>query len=65
MKLCVRITRNHEGGYTALCPTLPGCMTQGLTREEACERIDDAIRGYLAAVGNFVPENVTREIVEV
>ncbi|MBI5360710.1 MAG: type II toxin-antitoxin system HicB family antitoxin [Planctomycetes bacterium] len=32
------------------CPVLPGCVTQGNTREEATENIKNAISEYLAAV---------------
>ncbi len=65
MKLSVRVVPNARGGFTALCPTLPGCMSKGSTREEAREKLDEAIRGYFAAVNNFVPEHLPAEIVEV
>jgi predicted RNase H-like HicB family nuclease len=65
MKLTIRILRNEDGGYTAVCPTLPGCVSQGPTREQATDRLDEAIRGYIAAVNNFVPEKVTQEVTEV
>jgi predicted RNase H-like HicB family nuclease len=65
MKLCIRITVDSEGTYTAVCPSLPGCSCRGRTREEAKERLDEAIRGYIAAVSNFVPENLQHEVVEV
>ena len=64
MKLTVRILSNETGGYTALCPSLPGCRCRGGTREEAKERLEEAIRGYIAAVSNFVPENVGQDLVE-
>lgn len=64
MKLCVRIIPNEHGGYTALCPSLPGCVSRGETREEARKRLDEAIRGYIAAVSDFVPEHVIRDVVE-
>lgn len=37
-------------GFVADCPTLPGCMSQGKTKEEALENIKDAISGYLAVL---------------
>src|SRR5208282_3627697 len=37
-----------EGGYTALVPALPGCVTYGRTLEEAREMAEDAISGYIA-----------------
>ena len=36
-----------EGGYIVSIPTLPGCMSQGDTFEDAKEMIQDAITGYL------------------
>ncbi|MFP4354023.1 MAG: type II toxin-antitoxin system HicB family antitoxin [Phycisphaerae bacterium] len=65
MKLTIRILRNEEGGFTAVCPTLPGCITKGGTRQEAADRLDEAMRGYIAAVSNFVPEKLEREEMEV
>jgi predicted RNase H-like HicB family nuclease len=32
------------------CPTLPGCISQGRSREEAVANIKEAIRGYIAAL---------------
>ncbi len=63
MKLCVRIIRDDHG-FTALCPSLPGCVSRGSTRDEAKENLDEAIRGYIAAVNNFVPERLDHEVVE-
>ena len=65
MKLCIRIVENEDGGYTASCPSLPGCTSHGASRAEARERLDEAIRGYVAAVNIFVPENLLHEVVEV
>jgi len=39
-----------EGGYTALVPALPGCVTYGRTVEEAREMARDAICGYIASL---------------
>ncbi len=64
MRLCVKITRNEAGGYTALCPTLPGCTSRGKTPREARDHLDEAIRGYMGAMNNFVPEHVDHEVVE-
>lgn len=36
------------GGYTVYVPDLPGCVSEGRTREEALAMIRDAINGYLA-----------------
>ena len=64
MKLCIHIMQNDEGTYTASCPSLPGCVSRGSTREEARDRLHEAICGYIAAVGNFVPENIDCLLVE-
>jgi antitoxin HicB len=37
----------EEGGFSVSVPALPGCHTQGETREEALEMARDAIEGYL------------------
>ena len=36
-----------DGGYTVYVPSLPGCVTQGDTIEEALIMAKDAIKGYL------------------
>ncbi len=36
-----------EGGYTAIIPSLPGCVTYGKTVEEAKKMAKDAVEGYL------------------
>ena len=37
-----------EGGFTAIVPALPGCVTYGRTFEEARSMAKDAISGYIA-----------------
>ena len=64
MKLSIRITADDRGGFTAVCPSLPGCISKGDSREEARQRLDEAIRGYFAALNNFVPEHLPSEVVE-
>jgi predicted RNase H-like HicB family nuclease len=61
MKLSVHIRESEMGGYVAYCPALPGCRTRGRTRRQAQEKLDDAIRGYIAAVNDFVPDHVEQE----
>lgn len=39
-----------EGGFTALVPALPGCVTYGRTLEEARNMVKDAIRGYIESL---------------
>jgi antitoxin HicB len=40
----------EDGGYVVTCPALPGCCSQGDTREDALANIRDAIEGYLASL---------------
>lgn len=64
MKLSIRIVADEHGGFMAVCPSLPGCISRGPTRREAQERLDEAIRGYIAAVNNFVPEHLDHEVLQ-
>ena len=50
MKLKAIIHEAEEGGYWAEVPALPGCVTQGETKEEIEANIHEAIEGWLAAV---------------
>jgi predicted RNase H-like HicB family nuclease len=40
----------EDGYWVAECPSLPGCISQGETREEAIANIREAIEGYIAAL---------------
>ena len=40
----------EEGGYTALVPALPGCVSEGETMEEAMANAKEAIEGFLEAL---------------
>jgi predicted RNase H-like HicB family nuclease len=40
-----------ENGYWVVeCPSLPGCISQGKTKEEAVQNIREAIEGYVLAL---------------
>lgn len=43
----------EDGWYVADVPSLPGCMSQGRTEEEAIVNVKDAIKGYLDATSNY------------
>ncbi len=43
----VYLEEAEERGYVVTCPELPGCVSEGETREEALANIKDAIQGYL------------------
>ena len=40
----------EDGYWIVECPSLPGCISQGSTKEEAVANIKEAIRGYVAAL---------------
>ncbi len=49
----------EDGYWVSECPSLPGCISQGQTKEEAVANIKEAIEGYIAALkedGLPVPE---------
>ncbi len=46
----IMLRPEREGGYTALVPALPGCVTYGRTVDEAREMAKDAISGYIASL---------------
>jgi predicted RNase H-like HicB family nuclease len=47
MKLLITIYQDEDGVFIAECPSLPGCVSQGKTEEEAEENIRDAIKECL------------------
>ena len=47
MKFVVTIDRDEDGVWVVECPSIPGCVSQGQTREEAIENVKDAIKGCL------------------
>ncbi len=46
----VIIYPGEDGYWVAECPSLPGCVSQGKTKEEAIANIKEAINGYIAAL---------------
>jgi len=47
MKLHVRIDKDEAGYFVAQVPALPGCFSQGRSREEAIKNVQEAIGGWL------------------
>jgi predicted RNase H-like HicB family nuclease len=48
-----------DGFWVTECPSLPGCISQGRTKEEAIKNIKEAINGYIAALEDdslMIPE---------
>jgi predicted RNase H-like HicB family nuclease len=46
----VIIYPGEDGFWVAECPSLPGCISQGRSKEEAIEKIKEAIEAYTAAL---------------
>jgi len=46
----VIIYTGEDAYWVAECPSLPGCVSQGRSRDEAVQNIKEAIRGYVAAL---------------
>jgi antitoxin HicB len=68
MKYRILIEQDEDGAFVAECPSLPGCVSQGMTRREAVENIQDAIQGYLESLKKHaepIPPPIDEEIVEV
>ncbi|MBI2836170.1 MAG: type II toxin-antitoxin system HicB family antitoxin [Chloroflexi bacterium] len=50
MRFKVILEAQEDGGYTAIVPSLPGCVSQGDTTEEAMANIKEAIELYLESL---------------
>jgi predicted RNase H-like HicB family nuclease len=44
MKFSVTLERDEDGVWIAECPAIPGCVSQGQTRDEAMKNVRDAIK---------------------
>jgi len=47
MKFMITIDRDEDGAWIAECPSIPGCVSQGKTKEEATTNVRDAIKACL------------------
>lgn len=68
MKYRIVIEEDEDGMFVAECPSLPGCISQGKTRQEAIENIKDAMAGYLESLKKHkepIPPSIEEEIVEI
>jgi len=68
MKYRVLLEQDEDGVFVAEVPSLPGCISQGETREQAVENIKEAIALYLESLTAHdepVPPPITEELVEV
>lgn len=64
----VTIEQDEDGMFVAECPSLPGCVSQGASRDEALDNIKDAISGYLKSLEQHdepIPPPIWEETVEI
>jgi len=55
MEVQVVLEKSDEGGFTATVPSLPGCISEGNTAEEALRNIREAVELYLEPLDNDPP----------
>ena len=66
MKFKVVLEKGEDGYFVVTVPSLPGCISQGKTREEALENIKEAIELYLEVLQEKELEKMQKvEVVEV
>jgi antitoxin HicB len=68
MRYRILIEQDEDGVFIAECPSLPGCVSQGKTRKEALDNIQDAMKGYVESLKKHsepIPPPIEEEIVEV
>lgn len=68
MKFRIQIEPDEDGVFVATVPALPGCISQGSTREQALTNVREAIAGYLESLrehGEPIPPSIDEEVVDV
>jgi predicted RNase H-like HicB family nuclease len=66
MRFVITITQDEDGMYIAECPSIPGCVSQGATEQEAEKNIQEAIKECLEVrAEKGMPLTVTTRQVEV
>lgn len=68
MKYRVLIEQDEDGYFVAEVPSLPGCVSQGDTREDALMNVREAIAGYIESLKEHeepIPPSIHEEIVEI
>jgi predicted RNase H-like HicB family nuclease len=64
MKIKIIVHEAEEGGYWAEVPGLPGCFSQGETREDLMANVREAIEGYLLVANVEAGSEAGVEVVE-
>ncbi len=68
MKFRIFIKQDEDGMFVSEVPELPGCISQGDTRELAIDNIKDAISGYITSLKKHnepIPFSIDEETVEI
>jgi predicted RNase H-like HicB family nuclease len=66
MKFVITITKDEDGMYVAECPSIPGCVSQGATEQEAENNIQEAIKDCMEVrAEKGMPLTVTTRQIEV
>jgi predicted RNase H-like HicB family nuclease len=65
MRLTVILEPSDEGGYTVYVPALPGCISEGDTKDEALTNIREAIELYLEPAENSATLEQGAEVREI
>lgn len=66
MKFVITTTQDEDGVYVAECPSIPGCVSQGATEQEAEKNIQEAIKECLEVrTEKGMPLTVTTRQIEV
>ena len=68
MKYRIVLEVDEDGMFVVQCLSLPGCVSQGKTRDVAIKNIKDAMRGYLQSLEKHkepIPPQIYEDVVEV
>ena len=68
MKLRILLEQDEDGQFVAECPTLPGCISQGKTRQEAIDNVQEAVEGYLESLkahNDPIPPSIDEEVIDI
>jgi predicted RNase H-like HicB family nuclease len=68
LRYTVILEKGRESGFVAICPALPGCVSQGRTKRDVLRNIREAVEVYIEALledGLPVPIEQGREMIEI
>ena len=68
MKFRIIVEPDEDGVFVATVPSLPGCVSQGTTRDEALRNVREAIEGYVESLrerNEPIPPSIHEEVIDV